>query len=48
MVSAAVMLQHMSLSQIKFHVCCRSRYETEKRHGAGRGNWGTEEDAVKE
>ena len=25
-----------------------SRYETEKRHGAGRGNWGTEEDAVKE
>lgn len=24
------------------------RYETEKRHGAGRGNWGTEEDAVKE
>lgn len=24
------------------------RYETEKKHGAGRGNWGTEEEDVKE
>lgn len=48
MMQTNVMLQphngvwtHLTLAIIR-------RYETEKKHGAGRGNWGTEEEDVKE